>query len=195
MKNIKYLLSIKTLSENYKKDKTIFIIYIIIMSLIILFSNIMTIPSIVDILFRIIGLLVMIVLIPILILRVVGIGSNIEKLKLRDSTKKFKYKSVEYSFDDIVFWLRNANEPDDIYVTANNSKIYNIAVTFEVKGKNGSFFNKQFSLNYEVIDLESILTVIQKECLNQNGFINVNEMTEKNDPNLFIKTINYLKNR
>ena len=106
--------------------------------------------------------------------------------------KRFKFKPLLCDIAEIERWIKNAKTPDTLYVKgANENNISIISVTFETKGKNGPFINKQIWMNdKEIVEYNAIRQEIQSSCLIENECIYLLAITEYNDPRNFDKIKN-----
>lgn len=188
----KWLFSTKSKSKKYKYE-IILICYLLLMTiLVILLSNIVNLNIIVDRVLSIFVLVQWIVLFFPCVIRLFDISDYNEKRKVYTGKKKFKFKPLLCDIIEIERWIINAKTPDTLYVKgANENNISIISVTFETKGKNGPFINKQIWMNdKEIVEYNDIRQEIQSSCFIKNGCICLLAITEYNDPRNFDKIKN-----
>lgn len=188
----KWLFSTKSKSKKYKYE-IILVCYLLLISvLVIILSNTANLDTIFD---RILGIIVLvqwIVLFIPCVIRLFDISDYNEKMKVYTEKKPFKFEPLLCDISEIEKWIINAKTPDTLYVKgANENNISIISVTFETKGKNGPFINKQIWINdTEIIENNVIRREIHSSCLIENECIYLLAITEYNDPKNFNKIIN-----
>ena len=188
----KWLFSTKSKSKKYKYE-LLLITYLLLSSLIvIIISNTIKLNNVVDRILSIIILTQWILFFFPCLIRLTDISDYNEKIKVINGKKKFKFEPVLYNISEVEKWILNATMPDTIYVQSrNNGKIVIIEVSFETKGKNGPFINKQILINDKLIEsVQDIREKIYNLCMIKDDCISVKAITEYNDPKNFNKIIN-----
>ena len=104
-----------------------------------------------------------------------------------------KYKPFSCTTEDILFWIRNAQTPDTIYIEGTEKKILKLSIDFETVGKNGPFYNKGIFIDGNIVEEENVEKVLIEKCIIVDFCVNVLAFTELNNPTLFQKTIDKLK--
>ncbi|MDE6660744.1 MAG: hypothetical protein K2J93_02830 [Anaeroplasmataceae bacterium] len=107
---------------------------------------------------------------------------------------KCKYEPLKINFDDIMIWLEKANVPETLYLKGKTVEYIQLEVQFATIGKNGSFVDKGFYLNDKELSLESIKEELTEALFIEEGNCILLEITEHNDPKLFLKVLKELKN-
>ena len=189
MKIVRWLFSSKSKSKNIVPEIILLSTIVVISLVVVLISNLTDIEILAK---RILGIAVLLLWIVFALPCVLRIY-NIVCIKRRTCSKQsnFKHIPVKYDFEDVIHWVKNADIPDVIYVKGiKEDSIITIRADFEVTGKNGSFRNKEISINDNVLnDLDSIKDTIFNVCLIEDGKITILGITENNDPKLFAKMI------
>ena len=121
-----------------------------------------------------------------------------EERKKDANSKKNKVmaKFLPYSYDlaDIYFWLRKSNEPDVLYVKGKNDNIIKIEILCDFDTRTRQFFDKEILINEKVIIINDIQSTIESQCyITCDNKVTVLAITEMNDPSLFQKIIDNLK--
>lgn len=189
---LRWLFSTKSKSKKYKYE-LLLITYLLLISLIVIvISNTINLENLLD---RILSIFIlmqwMLFFVP-CIIRLIDISDYNEKIKVINGEKKFKFEPVLCNISEIENWIKNALIPDTIYVKSLNGKnITIISVSYETKGKNGPFINKQILINDKVIDdLQDIKEEIYHTCMIKDDCISIMAITEYNDPKNFYKILN-----
>ena len=125
------------------------------------------------------------------ILRIVDIIDYRQEKK--NLIERKKYKPIACKIADILFWIRNAETPDTIYIETIDKKVLKLSIAFETVGKNGPFFNKGVFIDGNNINEEEVENLLVKKCIIVDFCVNVLAFTELNNPTLFQKTIDKLK--
>ena len=128
--------------------------------------------------------------------RLIHVSDNKALINIKRKGYKFKYKPIDLSIQDFEFWLKNAETPETIYVKSKKGINYKFEISFEVKGKNGPFYNKEFYLDANKIDTIDccIKTFIELEIINKN-IIKVYETFDRNSPEIINIEISNLRNK
>lgn len=128
--------------------------------------------------------------------RLIHVSDNKDLINIKRKGYKFKYKPIDLSIQDFEFWLKNAEAPETIYVKSKKGINYKFEISFEVKGKNGPFYNKEFYLDANKIDTIDccIKTFIELEIINKN-IIKVYETFDRNSPEIINIEISNLRNK
>jgi len=131
-----------------------------------------------------------------LIAIIIVIGQkNEERLK----NDKSKYH-VRISKDDILFWVKNSIEPDEIMIEYNGKRIdIDIMFDFEVKGgfshhwnNKGDWIDKGLFINHVEYPLNDGIKYLKKEL---TGNLYITWYTEDNDPKVFKEELKKLKDK
>ena len=122
------------------------------------------------------------------------VSDNKALINIKRKGYKFKYKPIDLSIQDFEFWLENAEAPETIYVKSKKGINYKFEISFEVKGKNGPFYNKEFYLDDNKInDINECLRIFYELEIIYNDGIKVFETFDKNSPDIIISIISDLK--
>lgn len=188
----RWLFSTKSNSKKIKYE-IILICYLILISIIIIvISNTINLDNVVD---RVLGIVILlqwlIFFIP-CVLRIIDISDYNEKIKVVSGKKHFKFEPVLCSVSEIEKWIINAVTPDTLYVKGSDiNKVTIISVTYETRGKNGPFINKQIWINdKEIENVHNIKDEIYHLCKIKDDCVYLLAITEYNDPKDFNKLIN-----
>lgn len=128
--------------------------------------------------------------------RLIHVSDNKALINIKRKGYKFKYKPIDLSIQDFEFWLENAEVPETIYVKSKKGINYKFEISFEVKGKNGPFYNKEFYLDDNKInDINECLRVFYELDIIYNDSIKVFETFDRNSPDTIISIISDLKTK
>ena len=185
-----WLFSIKSKSKRIIPEIILLIFDIITTIIPFIFSSFIMQHKFIDIFCRI-YIIIMWFIIPLFcLMRIVDI---IDYRQEKNLIKKKKYNPITCKIDDIIFWIRNAQEPDTIYIESNEKNILKLTIEFETVGRNGPFYNKGVFINGNFVDEEIVKNVLIEKCNIMDSSVHVLAFTEQNDPALFQKTIDTLK--
>lgn len=124
------------------------------------------------------------------------VSDNKALINIKRKGYKFKYKPIDLSIQDFEFWLENAEAPETIYVKSKKGINYKFEISFEVKGKNGPFYNKEFYLDDNKInDINECLRIFYELEIIYNDSIKVHETFDRNSPDTIISIISDLKTK
>ena len=124
------------------------------------------------------------------------VSDNKALINIKRKGYKFKYKPIDLSIQDLEFWLKNAEVPETIYVKSKKGINYKFEISFEVKGKNGPFYNKEFYLDDNKInDINECLRIFYELDIIYNDGIKVFETFDRNSPDTIISIISDLKTK
>ena len=124
------------------------------------------------------------------------VSDNKALINIKRKGYKFKYKPIDLSIQDFEFWLQNAEVPETIYVKSKKGINYKFEISFEVKGKNGPFYNKEFYLDDNRInDINECLRIFYELDIIYNDSIKVFETFDRNSPDIIISIISDLKTK
>lgn len=187
----KWLFSTKSRSKKYKCEILLICYLVIISALVIIVSNLFNLDKITD---RVLGIIILIQWILFFIpcvIRLIDISDYNERSKVINGEKKFDFEPLLCNISEVQKWIINAIMPDTLYVKSNNKdKITIISVSFETKGKNGQFINKQILINdKEIVNIQDIREEIYHSCMINDDCICIMAITEYNDPKNFNKII------
>lgn len=188
-------MTIKITDKSYKAECLIFIGFIILLSLIAIIANTKSYPKWLEVIFRIITLLEIIILIPFSMARMYSISNNRKMDSFKKGQTKYKFNYKEYLGEEIIFWVKNAIEPDTLYVTSVDGKHYIIEVVFATIGKMGPFVDKGYCIDKNEVSENDLLSFIVKQLLDSRGLVRVDAITEKNNPILFEKILSELRKK
>lgn len=169
----KWLFATKSKSKKYKYEILLIGYLILILTIGIIISNTINLDNIID---RLLGVVILIqwvlFFIP-CILRLIDISDYNERNKVINGEKQFNFEPLLCSIYEVEKWITNAVGPDTLYVKSSSGKnITIISVTFETKGKNGQFINKQIWINdKEVKSLQDIRKEIYHMCMMNDDYI------------------------
>lgn len=128
--------------------------------------------------------------------RLIHVSDNKDLINIKRKGYKFKYKPIDLSIQDFEFWLKNAEAPETIYVKSKKGINYKFEISFEVKGKNGPFYNKEFYLDDNKInDINECLRIFYELEIIYNDGIKVFETFDRNSPDTIISIISDLKTK
>lgn len=128
--------------------------------------------------------------------RLMHVSDNKTLINIKRKGYKFKYKPIDLSIQDFEFWLENAEVPETIYVKSKKGINYKFEISFEVKGKNGPFYNKEFYLDDNKInDIKECLRILYELDIIYNDRIKVFETFDRNSPDTIISIISDLKTK
>lgn len=128
--------------------------------------------------------------------RLIHVSDNKVLINIKRKGYKFKYKPIDLSIQDFEFWLKNAEVPETIYVKSKKGINYKFEISFEVKGKNGPFYNKEFYLDDNKInDINECLRIFNELEIIYNDGIKVFETFDRNSPDTIISIISDLKTK
>ena len=128
--------------------------------------------------------------------RLMHVSDNKALINIKRKGYKFKYKPIDLSIQDFEFWLKNAEAPETIYVKSKKGINYKFEISFEVKGKNGPFYNKEFYLDdNKVNDINECLRMFNELEIIYNDGIKVFETFDRNNPEIINIVILNLKNK
>lgn len=126
----------------------------------------------------------------------IHVSDNKALINIKRKGYKFKYKPIDLSIQDLEFWLKKAEVPETIYVKSKKGINYRFEISFEVKGKNGPFYNKEFYLDDNKInDINECLRIFYELDIIYNDSIKVFETFDRNSPNIIISIISDLKTK
>ena len=124
------------------------------------------------------------------------VSDNKALINIKRKGYKFKYKPIDLSIQDFKFWLKNAEVPETIYVKSKKEINYKFEISFEVKGKNGPFYNKEFYLDDNKINnINECLRIFYELEIIYNDVIKVFETFDRNSPDTIISIISDLKTK
>ena len=124
------------------------------------------------------------------------VSDNKALINIKRKGYKFKYKPIDLSIQDFEFLLENAEAPETIYVKSKKGINYKFEISFEVKGKNGPFYNKEFYLdNNKINDINECLRIFYELEIIYNDGIKVFETFDRNSPDTIISIISDLKTK
>ena len=128
--------------------------------------------------------------------RLMHVSDNKALINIKRNGYKFKYKPIDLSIQDFEFWLENAEVPETIYVKSKKGINYKFEISFEVKGKNGPFYNKEFYLDdNKITDINECLRIFYELEIIYNDGIKVFETFDRNSPDTIISIISDLKTK
>lgn len=128
--------------------------------------------------------------------RLMHVSDNKAFMNIKRNGYKFKYEPIDLSIQDFEFWLENAEVPETIYVKSKKGINYKFEISFEVKGKNGPFYNKEFYLDDNKInDINECLRIFYELEIIYNDSIKVFETFDRNSPDTIISIISDLKTK
>ena len=122
--------------------------------------------------------------------RLMHVSDNKTLINIKRKGYKFKYEPIDLSIQDFEFWLKNAEAPETIYVESKKGINYKFEISFEVKGKNGPFYNKEFYLDDNKInDINESLRIFHELDIIYNDSIKVFETFDRNSPDTIISDL------
>lgn len=182
-------------STSYKKVTLNFLLASIAPIILFFICNLIPIGNV----FRFILLIPMFTFIWMLLMYFVSlmhVSDNKALINIKRKGYKFKYKPIDLSIQDFKFWLKNAEVPETIYVKSKKGINYRFEISFEVKGKNGSFYNKEFYLDDNKINnINDCLRIFNELEIIYNDSIKVFETFDRNSPDTIISIILDLKTK
>lgn len=182
-------------STSYKKVTLNFLLASIVPIVLFFICNLIPIGNV----FRFILLIPMFTFIWMLLMffvRLMHVSDNKALINIKRKGYKFKYKPIDLSVQDFEFWLKNAEVPETIYVKSKEGINYKFEISFEVKGKNGPFYNKEFYLDDNKInDINECLKIFYELEIIYNDSIKVYETFDRNKPEIINIEISNLMNK
>lgn len=182
-------------STSYKKVTLNFLLASIAPIILFFICNLIPIGNV----FRFILLIPMFTFIWMLLMYFVSlmhVSDNKALINIKRKGYKFKYKPIDLSIQDFEFWLQNAEVPETIYVKSKKGINYRFEISFEVKGKNGPFYNKEFYLDDNKINnINDCLRIFNELEIIYNDGIKVFETFDRNSPDTIISIISDLKTK
>ena len=182
-------------STSYKKVTLNFLLASIAPIVLFFICNLIPIGNV----FRFILLIPMFTLIWMLLMFFVSlmhVSDNKALINIKRKGYKFKYKPIDISIQDFEFWLKNAEVSETIYVKSKKGINYKFEISFEVKGKNGPFYNKEFYLDDNKINnINECLRIFYELEIIYNDGIKVFETFDRNSPDTIISIISDLKTK
>lgn len=182
-------------STSYKKVTLNFLLASIAPIVLFFICNLIPIGNV----FRFILLIPMFTLIWMLLMFFVSlmhVSDNKALINIKRKGYKFKYKPIDLSIQDFEFWLENTEAPETIYVKSKKGINYKFEISFEVKGKNGPFYNKEFYLDDNKINnINECLRIFYELEIIYNDVIKVFETFDRNSPDTIISIISDLKTK
>ena len=182
-------------STSYKKVTLNFLLASIAPIILFFICNLIPIGNV----FRFILLIPMFTFIWMLLMffvRLIHVSDNKDLINIKRKGYKFKYKPIDLSIQDFEFWLKNTEAPETIYVKSKKGINYKFEISFEVKGKNGPFYNKEFYLDDNKInDINECLRIFYELDIIYNDSIKVFETFDRNSPDTIISIISDLKTK
>ena len=128
--------------------------------------------------------------------RLMHVSDNKVLINIKRKGYKFKYKPIDLSIQDCEFWLENAEVPETIYVKSKKGINYKFEISFEVNGKNGPFYNKEFYLDdNKISDINECLKIFYELEIIYNDSIKVFETFDRNNPEIINIEISNLRNK
>lgn len=182
-------------STSYKKVTLNFLLASIAPIVLFFICNLIPIGNV----FRLILLIPIVTFIWMLLMffiRLIHVSDNKDLINIKRKGYKFKYKPIDLSIQDFEFWLKNAEVPETIYVKSKKGINYKFEISFEVKGKNGPFYNKEFYLDDNKInDINECLKIFYELEIIYNDSIKVYETFDRNKPEIINIVILNLRNK
>ncbi|MCM1197224.1 MAG: hypothetical protein NC310_09190 [Roseburia sp.] len=111
-----------------------------------------------------------------------------------DSIKKFKYRPVNLKYDDVMLWLEKENVPNTLYLKGTKKEFIKLEIQFSTIGKNGPFVDKGIFLDNKEFTIDEIRIALKEEIYLEDQQCILMGYTENNDPSLFLKVLEELKN-
>lgn len=118
----------------------------------------------------------------------------VNKCVTSNDSYKFKYKPLNLKRDDVMLWLEKGNVPDTLYFKGAKKAVVKIEIQFGTIGKNGPFVNKRILLDNKELTLDEIGKELKEEIYLEESQCILLGYTENNDPSLFLKVLEELKN-
>ena len=182
-------------STSYKKVTLNFLLATIAPIVLFFICNLIPIGNV----FRFILLIPMFTFIWMLLMyfvRLMHVSDNKALINIKRKGYKFKYEPIDLSIQDFEFWLENAEAPETIYVKSKRGINYIFEISFEVKGKNGLFYNKEFYLDDNRInDINECIRIFNELEIIYNDSIKVYETFDRNSPEIINIVILNLRNK
>ena len=102
--------------------------------------------------------------------------------------------NVEISKDDLLFWIINAVEPDEVLIIFNGCKL-RIDIRFDYTGNGfrnrGKFVDKGIYIDKKEYSIDSCINYLSQKI--DTNLLYIAWYTENNNPELFVKMINKMK--
>jgi hypothetical protein len=113
--------------------------------------------------------------------------SENEKIK----EKKFKFSTVKYPLEDILYFFENTDLPEALYVVNANGDIDLLEVMMDFDDHTNAFFDKGYYLNKDeyptLEELKSI--IIENKICDSYNYLTIKCISDENDPSLLKEAI------
>ena len=179
----------KSESKKYRYEIILICYLILITAIVSIISSFLNINDIVEtILIYFILIQWFLFIIP-MIMRLIDISDYNEKNKIMNGKMKFNHDPIWYKVSKIENWIMNATKPDTLYVKGiRGENITIIEVSFETKGRNKPWYNKQIWINdKEIKNIDNIKEELYHTCLIEDDRICLMAMTLYSDPRNFYR--------
>ena len=125
--------------------------------------------------------------------RLTVVADNIELVNSLKGNIKFKNSPIKFTFEEISFFIRNTKNPETIYVKSINKGYHMIDIAYDVKGRKGPFYNKQYYFDgIQIKSIDEFLKTIYDNTV-ISDYIMVYATFDKKSPEILSKLINELK--
>ncbi len=184
------LISFTTKEKTYKKTFLRFIIATLVVAFLTLLDYLISKYLISKIILSVL-FIVYIYLLLAFISRIICIGENKKNEKKEIGLYKTKYEAIDFDYEIVIKWLKNKKDPETLLCYYNN-KYFEIDIVFDVVGRRGNYYNKQYYLNKEKMTEEQIIDEIGNRLI--DGKLRVYETFDHNGPDILVKEIEGITN-
>lgn len=128
-------------------------------------------------------------------IRLSCVSDNKKIYKYKKGDIRFKFSSIKISINEIIFWLESSKIPDTLYLKSYLGNRYIIEVSFETNKIRGEFVNKTIWFDdIKINSMEYFRELVEiNQLFDSNECIELEAITEFNDPKLFYNIINDIK--
>ena len=128
--------------------------------------------------------------------RIDCVFKNKEKYLLKNKKIKFKHNPIYLSFNDLNFLVKNAVDPETMYVESEIGDFHIIQIAFDITGTRGRFYNKHFVIDEEEIQDEGkFLNKLREMGIIYEEKIKVYATFDYNKPQVLLSVIDSLRNK
>lgn len=128
--------------------------------------------------------------------RIDCVFKNKEKYMLKNKKNKFKHNPLYLPISDFIFLVKNAVNPETLYVESETGEFFIVQIAFDITGTRGMFYNKHFVIDEEEIyDEVKFLNKLRGKGIIYEEKIKVYALFDYNKPQILLSVINSLRNK